>query len=244
MRMGAFTAMRGAAIMVIVSGVVACGGDGVPTDGDPAAPPVLGITVNSFAPGQSPLEAIQPGMNATVAVNVLDPATLVPMTEGVTAIANGIPLNPSLGRELLTAPLGLLPGTRVDIAVTVNGVTYNATANQLLTFPELLAPAEDAVWNADSAQMVAWSSAPAGVDAQHLLTLISPTNQWPSSMALQLPDVAQSFEIPAGELVPDSYTLLVSVKEKQSFAGAHPASSFSLFGTAQRHVEVVPAMLP
>lgn len=244
MRTGSFTAMRGIAVMVLASGAVACGGDDAPTDGDPAAPPVIGISVNSYAPGQSPLETILPGMNANVLVSVIDPVTLAPVTEGVSAVANGIALKPSLRQDIHTVPLGLPPGARIDIAVTVNGVTYNATANQLLTFPELITPAEGAVWNVDSAQMVAWSSAPAGADAQHLLTMISPTNQWPSTMGLQLPDVSQSFEIPAGQLIPESYTLVVSVKEKQPFAGAHPLSSFSLFGTAQRNVAVVPAMLP
>lgn len=244
MRMVSFTALRGVAIMVVASGVVACGGDDAPTDADPASLPVIGISVNSFAPGQSPLESILPGMNANVSVTVFDPVTLDPVTQGVSAIANGIALKPSLRQDIHTGPLELPPGARIDIAVTVNGVTWNATANQLLTFPELITPAEGAVWNADSAQMVAWSSAPAGADAQHLLTMISPTSQWPSTMGLQLPDVSQSFEIPAGQLVPESYTLMVSVKEKQSFAGGHPLSSFSLFGTAQRNVEVVPAMLP
>lgn len=221
-----------------------CGGDDSPADDDPGEtpPPMIQVTVNANAPTLVSTGGAPPPFNAVASVGIHDPQTLAPITGGFTASVNGVALSPSTaGIAALVGGLNLDPGARIDVTVTYAGRTYQATANNVTSFPALTTPANDVVWQAGVANTVAWTSTAPNGEAVHLLALLSTAGSWPGNMPLQLPGYYQSHEVPAGSVLPGTYSLRISLLDQQPLnaVGVHALSRIALLSSDARNVTVV-----
>jgi hypothetical protein len=214
-------------IVTALSIITSCGGGSATSSGTP----YLYAELDSFSTGSEPLNF------QSASVSVIDDSSGNPITNATVTI-NGINLPYIASQQEYQGNLVVIPGTSVNVNVSVGGNTYSATGTQFTSYPTISAPAAGATWHTDIANTVTWSPGFPISNASYGLGILDtgdPNGQlvWPPSTdnSLQvLPIGTTSYSIPANTLTAGNRLVIIGLATVTNITGAAPGSSFIISG--------------
>jgi len=226
-----------ALVVCLLAALAGCGGsDSGSGNSDGGTPLTQRPTINASIAVLAPLDG--PSPTAFAYVEVLNQAGTSPILGAVITI-NGTALSYVAADKAYEGDLNLQPGQHVDLTVTVAGVNYTVSSNLSNDYPGIDQPVVNTTWNNNASNHVQWTDAAAGAGASHLLGLLGAnTADWPADGFVLVPGSQNSYDISPGNLLPDSYLLLVGSLKEIDVPGAATGSALDLAVFAHRDVQV------
>jgi hypothetical protein len=150
-----------------------------------------------------------------------------------TVQVNGTTFSYDSGKGVYSGNLALSPGDLVSLNVTLNGVSYTASANQFTTYPTVTAPIESATWAANSANNITWMAGLPGTGAVYwagVLTSDGTAFVWGNGTGgpNTYPMGTLSATVPANSLVAGSWLVLLGIDVSIPVSNALPGSNMQV----------------
>jgi len=201
-----------------------------------ASGPYIGASVVSFPPGEAPA-----GFGSNAVVDVVDPASGYPIaTASVTVNGVGLAFD---GFEYV-GTVAVAPGGDVELAVSVSGRSFGASATQFAAFPQVLAPGIGDEWDAYSPNTIRWSPGPPTAGAMYAVGVLDAADPngdgvWPRGGGpQQVAAGATSLTIPADAMTVGDRLVVAGITRAVAIRGAQPDSSLVVAGYSYRPVRV------
>lgn len=153
--------------------------------------PVIAAEVDSFSTGSVPSGFAPSGLNSAAFVAIRDDNTGATI-DYADVVVNGQTLTYGQSNKDYQGYLNVAPSDAINLTVTINGTTYQASGTQFMSYPVITSPAPGATWSAGNSHILSWSGgAPQpGSGGSYGLAILDASDPngdlvWPSDNYLQ-----------------------------------------------------------
>lgn len=216
-------------ICAILLPLMSCGGGsgGSGVSSDSGGAPYIYAELDSF-----PADSQQPNFNSA-SVYIIDSTKGTPITNAVVTI-NGTLLDYNTTQQEYQGNPKIDQGESVNLNVTVNGNTYDATGAQFTSYPTITLPTSGTTWQATVANTFAWSGGTPITNSFYGVGVLDADDGhiiWPSGGYLQeVLSNSNTYSIPSSSLSVGTRILIAGIATSFPITDAATGSSFFVSG--------------